>query len=255
MLKNRVIPTLLIKNDGLVKTVKFKNPKYLGDPINVIKIFNEKEVDEIIVLDIEASRLNKEPNYNLIEQYASECFMPLCYGGGIKNIKQAKKLFSLGVEKISIQSEAYTNADFIRQLANQFGSQSIVVSMDIKKSWRGQYRLYSSKKMGTISFPWIEYLQTIVDAGAGEVVINSVDRDGTLSGMEMDLIKEACSKVNIPIIASGGVGCLDDIKTAVELGASAVAAGAFFVFKGPLRAVLITYPKYKDLEELFHSNE
>jgi len=255
MLKNRVVPVLLLENEGLVKTTKFKNPVYIGDPINAIRIFNDKEVDELIVLDIEASRLNNEPNYNFIEQFASECFMPLCYGGGIKTVKQAKKIFSLGVEKISIQSEAYANVDFISQLANQFGNQSIVVSIDIKKNWRGNYLIYSSRTKKTLKLGWREFLKIIVEAGAGEVLINSVDKDGSLSGMEFDLINEACNIVNVPIIASGGMSCLDDIKMAVELGASAVAAGAFFVFTGPRKAVLITYPNYKDLEELLSTHE
>ena len=255
MLKHRVIPTLLLKNGGLVKTLKFKTPKYVGDPINAIRIFNEKEVDELIVLDIEASRLNKEPNYTLIEQFASECFMPLSYGGGIKTIEQAKRLFSLGIEKISIQNEAYINIDFINELASKFGNQSIVISIDIKKNWRGKYFLYSSKTKKIIKIEWSNFLKSIVKAGAGEVVINSVDRDGTLSGMEIELIQKVCNAVDVPIIASGGVSSLEDIKSAVDVGASAVAAGAFFVFTGPHNAVLITYPNYTDLERLFHSNE
>ena len=253
MLKNRVIPTLLIQEEGLVKTFKFNTPKYVGDPLNAIKIFNDKEVDELIVLDIDASQLNRGPNYGLIEQFASECFMPLCYGGGIRTLEQAKKLFSLGIEKISIQSEAYTSLGFIKKLSDIFGSQSIVVMLDIKKNWMGSYKLYSSRSHKILDKDWLEFLQSVVEMGAGEVVINSVDRDGTLSGIDLDLIKMASEIVNIPIIASGGVGSLNDIKLAVDNGASAVAVGAYFVFKGPRQAVLITYPKYSDLETLFTS--
>lgn len=253
MLRNRVIPTLLIQEEGLVKTFKFNTPKYVGDPLNAIKIFNDKEVDELIVLDIDASQLNRGPNYGLIEQFASECFMPLCYGGGIRTLEQAKKLFSLGIEKISIQSEAYTSLGFIKKLSDIFGSQSIVVMLDIKKNWMGSYKLYSSRSHKILDKDWLEFLQSVVEMGAGEVVINSVDRDGTLSGIDLDLIKMASEIVNIPIIASGGVGSLNDIKLAVDNGASAVAVGAYFVFKGPRQAVLITYPKYSDLETLFTS--
>jgi imidazole glycerol-phosphate synthase subunit HisF len=253
LLKNRVIPTLLIQEEGLVKTFKFNTPKYVGDPLNAIKIFNDKEVDELIVLDIDASQLNRGPNYGLIEQFASECFMPLCYGGGIRTLEQAKKLFSLGIEKISIQSEAYTSLGFIKKLSDIFGSQSIVVMLDIKKNWMGSYKLYSSRSHKILDKDWLEFLQSVVEMGAGEVVINSVDRDGTLSGIDLDLIKMASEIVNIPIIASGGVGSLNDIKLAVDNGASAVAVGAYFVFKGPRQAVLITYPKYSDLETLFTS--
>jgi len=253
VLRNRVIPTLLIQEEGLVKTFKFNTPKYVGDPLNAIKIFNDKEVDELIVLDIDASQLNRGPNYGLIEQFASECFMPLCYGGGIRTLEQAKKLFSLGIEKISIQSEAYTSLGFIKKLSDIFGSQSIVVMLDIKKNWMGSYKLYSSRSHKILDKDWLEFLQSVVEMGAGEVVINSVDRDGTLSGIDLDLIKMASEIVNIPIIASGGVGSLNDIKLAVDNGASAVAVGAYFVFKGPRQAVLITYPKYSDLETLFTS--
>ena len=138
MLKHRVIPCLLLKNNGLVKTIKFDNAKYVGDPINAIKIFNDKEVDELIVLDVMASKECQEPNFDLIEQFASECFMPLCYGGGIKNLEQAHRLFDIGIEKISIQTSAIENLSFITRLANRFGSQSIVVSIDVKKNWRGR---------------------------------------------------------------------------------------------------------------------
>ena len=251
MLKNRVIPTLLIKDDGLVKTTNFKSHKYVGDPINAVKIFNEKEVDELIILDIDASRFGKEPNYSLIEQFAGECFMPLCYGGGVSSIKQAREIFSLGVEKISIQTACYKDTNIIKELAQQFGNQSIVTSLDIKKNWRGKYLLYSSKEKKTIDTPWLDFLRTVVNLGTGEVLINSVDRDGTLSGVEIELIRDACNSVDIPIIASGGVRGLNDIKSAIDAGASAVAAGSFFVFTGPHRAVLITYPKYSDLENLF----
>ena len=250
MLKNRVIPILLIQNKGLIKTIKFKNPSYVGDPINAIKIFNEKEVDELIVLDIDASKKNQEPDYELIEEFASECFMPLTYGGGVNTIEQAKKIFSLGIEKICIQSSALKNLKIVKDLSKKFGSQSTVVSIDIKKNWRGKYSLFSSKLNKVIRQPWIDFVDKAINSGAGEIVLNSVDQDGTLSGIDTNLISIASQKINVPLIITGGVSSLNDIKLAIQNGANAVGAGAFFVYQGKHRAVLITYPKYDHLEEL-----
>jgi cyclase len=253
---HRVIPALLLRNGGLVKTTRFKDSKYVGDPINVIRIFNEKEVDELIVLDIDASRSNKDPNYELIEQLAGECFMPLAYGGGIKTISQARRLFSLGIEKICIQTEAINNPLFITQLSNEFGSQSIIASVDIKRSWLGKPKIYKSSGSHSLKGDWLNLLDKMVEAGAGEVLLNSVDKDGTLSGPDLQLIKSASERVGVPLVAVGGVSSLSDIKNCIDAGASAVAAGAFFVYHGPHRAVLITYPKNQDLEQLFKvSNE
>ncbi len=253
MLKHRVVPCLLLRKGGLVKTQKFVNPKYVGDPINAIRIFNEKEVDELMVLDIEASKTNREPNYDLIEQFAGECFMPLCYGGGITSVNQAKRLFSIGVEKVSIQTSALANISLVTEVASFFGNQSLVVSIDIKKNLLGHPKLYSSATGKILDQDWIEYLKMAVAAGAGEILINAVDRDGTLSGMDLPLIEHAASTCSVPLIAVGGVGSLSDIKAAVKAGASAVAAGAFFVYHGPHRAVLITYPKYDELTALLGS--
>lgn len=252
MLKNRVIPALLLHHGGLVKTVKFKNPTYVGDPINAIRIFNEKEVDELMVLDISASLEQREPDYSLIEQFASECFMPLTYGGGIKTIQQASTLFSLGVEKICVQKAAFEDPTFITKLAEKFGQQSITVSLDLKRNWYGTYRPYCATVGEIRSKKWLEVLENLIKAGAGEVLLNSVDRDGTLAGPDLGIIALASRAVSVPLIAVGGVGSLQDIKSAVSAGASAVAAGSFFVFHGPHRAVLITYPKYQELESLFY---
>ena len=251
MLKHRVIPCLLLQNNGLVKTQKFSHPKYVGDPINAIRIFNEKEVDELIVIDIQASKLGQEPNYQLIEEFAGECFMPLCYGGGIRSVEQAERIFALGVEKICIQTAALANLQLINDIASKFGSQSVVISVDVKRDWLGHYRLYRSESAKTASVPWYKFLQEAVAAGCGEVLLNAVDRDGTMAGPDLELIRQANHNLNIPLIAVGGVGSLEDIKAAVDAGASAVAAGAFFVFHGPHRAVLITYPRYQELENLF----
>jgi len=250
MLNPRVIPCLLLKNDGLVKTLKFSKPKYVGDPINVIRIFNDKEVDELIVLDIDASRDGRDPNYALIESFAGECFMPLCYGGGIRSVQQARQLFKLGIEKVCLQTAALDDLSIVTRIADNFGCQSVVASIDVKKNWLGKYQLYRSADGKKIKQPWLQYLQNIVSAGAGEVIVNSVDLDGTMAGMNLDLIRRVASVVDVPFIAMGGLGSLLDIKAAIEAGASAVSAGAFFVFQDPHRAVLITYPDYRELRKL-----
>jgi cyclase len=253
MLKNRVIPALLLRNGGLVKTTKFKDPKYVGDPINAIKIFNEKQVDELMVLDITASREGREPNYALIEQFAGECFMPLAYGGGIRSVEQAQRLFASGVEKICLQSAALENPKLVTQLADRFGSQSIVVSVDVKRNWLGNPLVYQAKDMKTMSTNWLDLMRQLVQAGAGEVLLNAVDKDGTLSGPDLDLIQKASKAIEVPLISVGGISSLEDIRDAVRSGASGVAAGAFFVYYGPHRAVLITYPKYEDIENMLKS--
>ena len=253
MLKHRVIPCLLLRNGGLVKTTKFNSPIYVGDPINAIRIFNDKEVDELIVLDISASRDKKEPNYKLIEQFAGECFMPLCYGGGIRTVEQAKRLFSLGVEKICIQTAALYNLDLISQIATKFGNQSVLISIDVKKDWLGRYKLYSSSNRKLMAQPLMKFIESAIVAGAGEVILNAVDRDGMMQGMDIQLIHDISTAISVPLIAVGGVGRLEDIKMAINSGASAVSAGAFFVFQGPHRAVLITYPKYQELINLLNS--
>jgi len=250
-----VIPALLLRNGGLVKTTRFKNPKYVGDPINAIRIFNDKEVDELMVLDIDASKNSKEPNYDLLEQIAGECFMPLAYGGGVKTLAHARHLFSLGIEKLCIQTAAFENSSFITQLSNEFGSQSIVVSIDIKTNWRGRPYVYKSSASKGLSMNWLEYIAQMVEVGAGEILLNSVDKDGTLSGPDLQLIRSASKQISVPLIALGGISSLTDIRNCVDAGANAVAAGAFFVYHGPHRAVLITYPKYQDLEQLFQDVE
>jgi cyclase len=250
LLKHRVIPCLLLEHGGLVKTRKFSEPKYVGDPINAIRIFNEREVDELMVLDIRASREKREPDYALIEQFAGECFMPLCYGGGIHSLSQAKQLFSLGVEKVCLQTSALENTRLISEITGSYGNQSVVVSADVKKGWFGGKHLYASCAGKSARITLEDFLTRSVEAGAGEILLNSVDRDGTMSGMDFDLIREVSRKHTVPLIAAGGVASLQDIRQAVLAGASAVAAGAFFVFQGPHRAVLITYPKYSELETL-----
>jgi len=250
MLKHRVIPSLLLKNSGLVKTIQFKNPKYIGDPINAIRIFNEKEVDELMVIDIGLGKNGGEPNYRLIEQFASECFMPLCYGGGIRTIDQATRLFNIGIEKILLHSLAFSDPNLVSKLADKFGVQSIVLSVNIKKNILKRDSLYFNNRKINVSKPWIQQIKNIVNSGVGEVLLTCVDREGTFKGPDLNLIREVSTSLSVPVIASGGIGSLQDIKNAIDSGASAVSVGSYFVFHGPHRAVLITYPEYSELETL-----
>lgn len=247
MLETRIIPCLLLQEERLVKTIKFSNPVYVGDPVNTIKIFNEKEVDELILLDINASKKNVLPNYNYIKQLAQECFMPLCYGGGINSLHIADKLFEIGVEKLSVQNIIFENFDIITQITRKYGSQSLVVSVDIKKDIFGRYKIYNSSKKIKYNFEITTFLKKIEDAGAGEILINFVDLDGTKSGLNLNFIQNFVKSINIPIIICGGLNSLSEINSAVACGVSAIAAGAFFVFQGPHRAVLITYPSKEEL--------
>lgn len=246
----------MLKQNGLVKTLKFKQPKYIGDPINAIRIFNDKEVDELLVLDIDASRQKKQPNYNLIEEFASECFMPLAYGGGINNVDQASRLFNLGVEKIVLQTAAIRDLSLITELSEMFGSQSIMVSLDLKTTWLGKSLLYHAAERRALNLPWLGFAQSAVEAGAGEILFNSVNKDGTLSGPDLAPLAKICRTLSVPVIGVGGVSSIEDMKKVINAGANAVAAGAFFVFHGPHRAVLISYPTRKDINEIFNeSNE
>ena len=253
MLINRVIPVLLISNKRLVKTTRFKNHRYVGDPINTIKIFNEKEVDELIILDIEASKQKRKPDFRYIEKLAGECFMPLTYGGGITNLSDAKKIFSLGVEKISLNTVLFHDLNLVIELSNYFGSQAIVASIDIKRSFLGKYVIYNSAINKTTNLDINLILEKLINNGIGEILLNSVDRDGTQLGMDINLIKKINLICNIPLISVGGVGSLSDISDAIKKGSDAVGVGSFFVFYGPHKAVLITYPKYQDLKKLLES--
>lgn len=237
--------------DGLVKTRKFKDPKYVGDPVNTVKIFNTKEVDEIFIVDIGASKKRNGPSFQLISEIASECFMPLCYGGGIQCLNDAERLFSLGVEKISIQTAALNDLKLVESIARKFGSQAVVISIDIKRDFFGRPKLFNSIYKDISGRDWLNFIKNAVDAGAGEVLLNSVDKDGTLSGPDIDLVVQSASQIAVPLTYAGGVSSLNDMKEVVMAGASAVGAGAFFVFNGPHRAVLISYPLYSDIERLF----
>jgi len=251
MLIPRLIPCLLLSNGGLVKTMRFRNPKYVGDPINAVHIFNEKEVDELMVLDIDASREGRGPDFGLVEQIADECFMPLCYGGGIRSLEDARRLFKLGVEKVALQSAVFKDPSLLRRIADHAGEQAVVASVDMARDWLGRRKVRAGGGAKAPASSWQELVKEVADNGAGEILLNCVEREGTLLGPDLDLVQEASALVNVPVIATGGIGSLDDVKAAVEAGASAVAAGAFFVFYGPHRAVLITYPRYDEIERLW----
>jgi len=244
MLYPRIIPCLLVKNKGLVKTVNFKNPKYVGDPINAVKIFNEKEVDELMVIDIDTTIENREPDYKMIKNLATECRMPFCYGGGIKTIEQVEKIITMGVEKVAISSIALENPSFVTEIAKQLGNQSVVVVLDVKKNLaNNQYEIIThngQKKTGKCP---IEFSQQLEKLGAGEIVINSIDNDGIMKGYDLVLAEKIIKSVNVPITILGGVGSLKDIKELInKFGVIGVAAGSLFVFKGVYKAVLINYP-------------
>ncbi len=251
MLTTRVIPCLLLKGQGLVKTIKFKASEYVGDPINTIRIFNEKEVDELILLDILATVDQKRPPMKLISEIASECFMPLCYGGGIRSIDDIKEILNIGVEKVAMNTYAVDNPHFIRDAAETFGSQSIVVAIDVKRSFLGKHEIFThGGREATVLDP-VEFAIQVEEMGSGEIFLNSIDRDGTMQGYDIELIRKVSEAVSIPVIACGGAGKLSDFADAVTLGrASAVAAGSFFVFHGKHRAVLISYPSRQELSEV-----
>jgi imidazole glycerol-phosphate synthase subunit HisF len=252
MLHIRVIPCLLLHNGGLVKTVKFKDAKYVGDPINAVRIFNEKEVDELAFLDISATPAGREPNFDLVEDIASEAFIPFSYGGGITRIDQIKRLYKLGVEKIIINTAAALNPQLVSEAASIAGSSGVVVSMDVRRSWFSKYNVcVHCGKLDTERDP-VSYAQEMERLGAGEILLNSIDRDGTMQGYDVELIGKVAAAVNVPVVAIGGAGELNHFRQAVEKGAAAVSAGSIFVFHGIHRAVLITYPEYSQLERLFH---
>ncbi|MDS1140045.1 AglZ/HisF2 family acetamidino modification protein [Pusillimonas sp. SM2304] len=251
MLATRVIPILLLKNTGLVKGVRFSNHKYVGDPVNAVKIFNMKEVDELVFLDITASVEGRKPNYELLADIASQAFMPFGYGGGLATLQDIEKLFKLGIEKAILNTAAIKDLKLIGQASKIVGSQSIVVSMDVKKNILGKYQIYSHSGSFNTKLDPVEYAKRAADAGAGELILCSIDREGTGRGYDIDIVERVAAAVEIPVVASGGAATLQHFKQAVDAGASAVAAGDMFTFHGKHKAVLITYPDYKKLEATF----
>jgi cyclase len=252
MLRPRIIPSLLIQDNGLVKTVNFKNPKYVGDPINAVKIFNEKAVDELAVFDIDATVLGKEPNYSLIERLANQSMMPLCYGGGVKTVEQAQRIFSYGIEKIALSSAVIGNPNLITQIADRVGGQSVIVVLDVKRKLLGGYEVYTHNGRNSTGINPFKFVVEAQKLGAGEIIINSIDKDGLMKGYDMELIDKIRERITLPLTVLGGAGSLNDVEKVIDRhGVIGVAAGSLFVFKGPYKAVLINYPTQIEKEKIF----
>ncbi len=251
MLRTRVIPCLLLKNERLVKTVNFKKYNYIGDPINTVKIFNELEVDELMFLDIFASQDNRDISFNLLKNIANECFIPLSYGGNIKKLDDVKKIFEIGFEKVIINSNAYNNLNFINEIALYFGNQSIVGSIDVKKSFFGKEKIYSHHGMKKQKYDVVSWAKKLEDAGVGEILITSIEKEGSWDGYDVDLIKRVISSVHVPVIANGGAGSIADICEVVKTtGVSAVGVGSMVVYQKKGMGVLINFPDKNKLKEI-----
>lgn len=252
MLRPRIIPCLLVRNGGLVKTVRFGSPKYVGDPINAVRIFNEKEVDELFVADIDATVQDREPDYTLIRNLAAECRMPLCYGGGVKTVDQIQRIISLGVEKVAISSAVTDAPGLLSDAAKMVGSQSVVAVMDVKKSLtNGTYEIRTHNGSRPTGRSPAEFARRSQDLGAGEIVVNSIDNDGVMKGYDLDLVRAVRESTTLPLTVLGGAGSLKDIGELIRaFGIIGAAAGSLFVFKGIYRAVLINYPSRSDKDAL-----
>jgi len=252
-LRPRIIPCLLLRNSGLVKTVKFKDPTYLGDPRNVVKIFNDKDADELVLLDITATPERRSPRFELIEEIASECFMPMGYGGGIRTADDVRRIIGIGIEKAILNTAVVDNPRLITESADLIGSQSVVVSIDVKKvGLFGRYEVFTQGGRRATKLNPVDWARQAQDAGAGEILLNSIDQDGTMKGYDLDLIKLVSDAVGIPVVACGGAGSVADLVAAVERGgASAASAGSLFVFQGRHRAVLISFPTGQELKTSF----
>lgn len=252
MFRPRVIPILLLRNLGLVKSIKFKDHRYIGDPINAVKIFNDKKADELVFLDILASKEGRPPNHDLIQKIADESNMPFAYGGGIKSLDNIKDALKYGAEKVVINSAAITNPAFVKQAAEEFGTSTIVVSVDVKKNFFGKYKVFTHSGTTKTDLDPLGVCLELENAGAGEIILNSIDRDGTMDGYDIELMNLVTQQTSIPLVAAGGASSFDNFRDAVTSGgASAVAAGSMFVFHGPRRAVLISFPTQEELREMF----
>lgn len=252
MLATRLIPCLLMSDGALVKTVRFRNPTYIGDPVNAVRIFNQKEVDELILLDIEATTRRRGIDYATLEKLASECFMPICYGGGVYSLADMRRLFNLGMEKISLGAAAFESPELIGEAAAEFGSQAIVVTLDVKKGLLGRYSTRTHQGTRDTGLAPVAAALRMEQLGAGEILLCSIDRDGTWSGFDLKLVHEVSSAVHLPVVACGGAGSFDDIRLAVhEGGASAVAIGSMAVFQGKDLGVLIKFPSRADQDTIF----
>lgn len=253
MRRVRVIPVLLLQQRGLYKTVKFSRPAYIGDPVNAVKIFNEKEVDEILVLDIHASRHHGLPDYSKIEEIAGEAFMPMGYGGGIRSVEDIRRTIFCGYEKVVLNSAAAQNPDLVKEGAALLGSQSIVVCIDYKKNWLGRPRVYAHGGTQDIGKHPADFARNMEDLGAGEIILQSMDRDGTFTGYDLEMIHQVSSSVTIPLVACGGASSIDDFVFAIQAGASAIAAGSMFVYRSTMRGVLLNYPSSEELANKLYS--
>ncbi|MCO5109155.1 MAG: AglZ/HisF2 family acetamidino modification protein [Burkholderiaceae bacterium] len=243
MYRARVIPCLLVRGNGLVKTRRFKDAVYVGDPVNAIRIFSEKEVDEIVVLDIDASREGREPNYELISEMAGEAFMPMAYGGGVRTLDQIRRLIRSGVEKVVVNTAATESTDLLAEAAAVFGSQAVVGAIDVRRTLLGGYKVVARSATVDVKVSLEDHVRHLAGAGAGEILLTSVDRDGMMNGYDLDLVKRVAQCVSVPLVACGGAGTIEHLSEAIREGASAVCAGSMFVFHGKHRAVLINYPK------------
>lgn len=248
-MQQRIIPVLLLDNDELVKTKTFSDPTYIGDPINALKIFNEKEVDEIVVLDISASSSGKEPNYALIREMANECFIPLAYGGGITHADQAMRIVRSGVEKIILNTAFYQNPALVSEVSKKLGASSTVVSLDVK-SLNGTYRLFTGGAKKPVPGDLSHWINTAIAQGVGEVMVQSIDRDGMYTGYDLNLLRKVLSLTNVPVIISGGAAAFTDFSAAFSLGAGAAAAGSLFVYYTRTRGILINYPDAEELKTI-----
>jgi imidazole glycerol-phosphate synthase subunit HisF len=251
MLRTRIIPCLLLKNESLVKTVKFKKYNYIGDPINTVRIFNELEVDELMFLDIFASKENRDINFKILKDIANECFMPLSYGGNIRTIEDAKRIFEVGFEKVVINSNAFRNPRLIEDIAKHFGAQSIVGSMDIKKSFFGDYEIFSCNGQRREKQEPLQWAKTLEDLGAGELLITSIDRDGTWGGYDIFLMKQLADSIRIPVVANGGCGSVEHIGEVVKAAnVSACATGSMVVYQKQNFGVLVNFPDKSKLDKV-----
>lgn len=243
MIRTRVIPCLLLRGSGLVKTVRFKKATYLGDPINIVRIFNDKEVDEIVFLDIDATRERRGPPMQLLAQIAGECFIPLCYGGGVRDVETMRELYALGVEKVALNTAAVEEPGLVAAASAEFGAQSVIVSIDVRKKLFGGYEVFTNSGRTATGIDPAAHARWAEQAGAGEILLTSIDRDGTMTGYDLELVRRVSGAVNIPVVACGGAAGLPDLGAVVgQANASAAAAGSLFVFHGPHKAVLISYP-------------
>ena len=255
MFRPRVIPVLLLKNLGLVKSIQFKNHRYIGDPINAVKLFNDLKADELVFLDILASKQNRHISLDFVRNVGDEANMPFAVGGGIRTIEDIRKIINEGAEKVVINTYAHENPEFVRQAADEFGSSTIVVSIDVKKKLFGSKQVYILGGRKAVKRNPLEFAKLVAEKGAGELLINSIGHEGMMKGYDLELVKSISNSVTIPVVAVGGAGSIDDLrKVCIEAHANAAAAGSMFVYHGPRKAVLINYPNQNEVTNIFSTD-